>query len=882
MPNATLAIGLRKLKSSYTGPCLRLRRNSDGEQRDFGFVGNDLDRNAITAWLAVGPTNEAQCITLYDQSGNGGDVFNYDSFWDYSFDTIPTLKFDPNGKPILHFNSNQTLYNDYGNDYGASPYTAIYGGNQTGGYRGRALSSYGNNWLLGFWQGLKSQAYYEGWVNNPNIPSDDNFYIYSGTGNGTTSQIYENGTLLASNSGGTQGPNGIELNGRWGYEELSDVNFTDVMLFNSVLSATDRSHVENSIRNYYRYLSEPSITVAPTAPTTYKVTGYFAATGCSTSASTTVTPSSIISSQPSPPFICSILNATTTVSVGTNVPSATYVWQSRVVTTTNPNPAWTNMVTNANYSGVATPTLTITKTALAFPTGTQYRVLINTPCGQLISNTAPLTVITTVKPGAITAPTSVCLGSNITFTLSKYAGTSIQWQSALNATSPFTDIPGATNTTYTIVGATATIDKSYRAVVFSSCNNTSVATSIKTIKVDPTSVAGTATGGGVVCAGSNGTLKIAGYVGKVQWQYSTDNVNYVNAPKTIDGQMLPFGTTSTSSTAATYIITGISTELYFRAKVTSGTCSTAYTSPLHYVIDTLAVVGTISPASTTLCPRSGTTLTLSNATGVITWQKSTNYTLATPTWTNITSSNKLSISTGSVSYNTAYRAKVTIGLCSTVYSDLAYVYVVPRPVAKTITANLTSPTGKTAATALCALSNSKILTVGVGTTGDIHWQWSSTSTTAGFIDIPGATGTSYAITFPNYLNYTSTGGANYYRLRLTNSCGVEVFGTAFTVYFKSCGGEGDGSNWTKDVGPDFNVVASPNPYSENFNLSLTTSSEDIVNVLIYDMTGKLIDKRDLRPREVPELQIGDHYPSGVYNIVVTQGEKAKALRVVKR
>jgi hypothetical protein len=880
VPNATLAVGLRRLKSSYTGPCLRLRRTSDGAQRDFGFVGNDLDRNAITLWLAVSPTNEAQCMTLYDQSGNGGDVFNYNAIYDY-FDTIPILKFDANGKPILHFNANQTLYNEYSNYYGPS-YTAIYGANQTGGARERALSSYGNNWLLGYWKGLKGQAFYEGWVNNPNIPADDNFYIYSGTGNGTTSQIYENGTLLASNSGGVQGPNGIELNGSGGYGENSDVNFTDVMLFNSVLSATDRSYVENSIRNYYRYLSESSITVAPTAATTYTATGYIAATGCGTAASITVNPVSTITTQPSAPVICSLVGATTTVSVATNAPSASYVWQSRVVNTANPNPAWTNMVANANYLGVATSTLTITKTASAFATGTQYRVLVNTPCGQLISDAAPLTVITTVKAGTLTAPASVCLGSNITFTLSKYAGTSIKWQSAINAAATFFDIPGATGPVYTITGAMANIDKSYRAVVFSSCDNTSITTSLKTIKVDPASVAGTVTGGGIVCEGSSGTLKVAGSVGKLQWQYSTDNVNYVNAPKTADGQTVPFGTTSTSSTAASYIVTGIATALYFRAKVTSGTCSSVYTSPLHYTLDTAAVVGTISPASTTLCPLTGTTLTLSGAVGVVTWQKSTNYALASPTWISIANSNVLSISTGNMAYNTAYRAKVTIGSCSTVYSDIAYVYVVAKPLAKTITANLTSPTGKTAATALCALSNSKVLTVGAGTIGDIHWQWSSTSTTTGFVDIEGATGTSYAIFFPNYLNYTPTGGANYYRLRLTNSCGVEVFGTVFTVYFKACGGEGDGSNWTKTATPTFNVVAYPNPYSENFNLSLTTSSVDKVGVSIYDMMGKLLDKRNVRPSEVPELQIGNHYPSGVYNIVVTQGEEVKTVRIVKR
>ena len=80
----------------------------------------------------------------------------------------------------------------------------------------------------------------------------------------------------------------------------------------------------------------------------------------------------------------------------------------------------------------------------------------------------------------------------------------------------------------------------------------------------------------------------------------------------------------------------------------------------------------------------------------------------------------------------------------------------------------------------------------------------------------------------------------------------------------------------------FSVKAYPNPYTETFNLSLTTSSEDKVSVVVYDMTGRLIERRDVRPSDMMEQQIGDRYPSGVYNVVVTQGEEVKTVRVIKR
>jgi hypothetical protein len=78
------------------------------------------------------------------------------------------------------------------------------------------------------------------------------------------------------------------------------------------------------------------------------------------------------------------------------------------------------------------------------------------------------------------------------------------------------------------------------------------------------------------------------------------------------------------------------------------------------------------------------------------------------------------------------------------------------------------------------------------------------------------------------------------------------------------------------------VKAYPNPYTETFNLSLTTSSEDKVSIVVYDMTGRLIERRDVRPSDMVEQQIGDRYPSGVYNVVVTQGEEVKTVRVIKR
>jgi hypothetical protein len=48
------------------------------------------------------------------------------------------------------------------------------------------------------------------------------------------------------------------------------------------------------------------------------------------------------------------------------------------------------------------------------------------------------------------------------------------------------------------------------------------------------------------------------------------------------------------------------------------------------------------------------------------------------------------------------------------------------------------------------------------------------------------------------------------------------------------------------------------------------------------MTGKLIDKTEVTPSAVNDLQLGTNYPTGVYNVIVSQGENVKTLRVIKR
>lgn len=66
-PNAASAYSLRKLRTAYTGNCIRVRRSSDNTETDIGFVNNYLDTATLLTFVGA---NNGFVTTWYDQSGN--------------------------------------------------------------------------------------------------------------------------------------------------------------------------------------------------------------------------------------------------------------------------------------------------------------------------------------------------------------------------------------------------------------------------------------------------------------------------------------------------------------------------------------------------------------------------------------------------------------------------------------------------------------------------------------------------------------------------------------------------------------------------------------------------------------------------------------------
>jgi hypothetical protein len=56
----------------------------------------------------------------------------------------------------------------------------------------------------------------------------------------------------------------------------------------------------------------------------------------------------------------------------------------------------------------------------------------------------------------------------------------------------------------------------------------------------------------------------------------------------------------------------------------------------------------------------------------------------------------------------------------------------------------------------------------------------------------------------------------------------------------------------------------------------------MVYVRVFDMTGKLIEDREVAPSALENLQLGAEWASGVYNVIVAQDDQVKTIRMVKK
>jgi len=96
---ASLGLSVRKLNSNYSGFCIRVRRSSDDEQLDIGFLDNELDTSSLLDFVGSG---NGFLTIWYDQSGNQNNATQTLPSKQPTIVNNGTLETD-NGKPAFFF-----------------------------------------------------------------------------------------------------------------------------------------------------------------------------------------------------------------------------------------------------------------------------------------------------------------------------------------------------------------------------------------------------------------------------------------------------------------------------------------------------------------------------------------------------------------------------------------------------------------------------------------------------------------------------------------------------------------------------------------------------------------------------------------------------------
>ena len=126
--------------------------------------------------------------------------------------------------------------------------------------------------------------------------------------------------------------------------------------------------------------------------------------------------------------------------------------------------------------------------------------------------------------------------------------------------------------------------------------------------------------------------------------------------------------------------------------------------------------------------------------------------------------------------------------------------------------------------------------------------------------------------------FTPAAGATYsVEVAVKNTDGT------YMPYGAACNITTPGAQTRGDVNTvSFNAVAYPNPFADSFMLDVKAATDQNIQVRVYDMLGKLVEDRNVDVDSINAIEVGSRFPSGVYNVIVSQGNEIKTLRVVKR
>ena len=203
----------------------------------------------VLAWDANNPKSyPGSGNTIYDLSGNSNDgtLVNSPTFGKSTIGDTNVIKFTAGSEQWM-YSATPDMSTTTSTVIGAARYSAAV-------TSGRTINGYGNNWLMGHWDGTTLNYYAQQWVTSAdNGPSDTNWRIYATQNNQPADSwtFYANNSLVASSTSGQQGPSGITV-GRYvpGTEFLTG-EFSFVYIYNRILTTQELTQTHEALKSRF-------------------------------------------------------------------------------------------------------------------------------------------------------------------------------------------------------------------------------------------------------------------------------------------------------------------------------------------------------------------------------------------------------------------------------------------------------------------------------------------------------------------------------------------------------------------------------------------------------------------------------------------------------
>jgi gliding motility-associated-like protein len=196
---------------------------------------------------------------------------------------------------------------------------------------------------------------------------------------------------------------------------------------------------------------------------------------------------------------------------------------------------------------------------------TYYRAIVNVgSCTSQATSPVAINVNSTSTGNLNSENSTICTGGSAVINLFGSNGSVLNWESSPTPTGSWTNISNTTTTLTQILNSPGTIY--FRAQVQSSCGSAAYTSAYPiTVNSGTPPVGGSVNNVSALCGASvSGTLTLSGNTGSVtKWQSSTDGVVWSDL---------------SANTTTTQAYSSITSQRYYRALITSGSCGTAYSN----------------------------------------------------------------------------------------------------------------------------------------------------------------------------------------------------------------------------------------------------------------------------------------------------------------